>query len=81
MDRQLCVLVYDVSDDRRRLKIAKRCESSADRVQRSVFEGYYSKAELVKVVDDIREIMEEVEDSLRIYRICGSCRTKIMIYG
>ena len=81
MIRQLYLIVYDISDDRRRLKIAKRCEAMADRVQRSVFEGYYSKSELEKLLEAVRQIMVEEEDSLRIYMLCERCRSKVATCG
>ncbi|MFN5864938.1 MAG: CRISPR-associated endonuclease Cas2, partial [Pseudanabaena sp.] len=44
----LWLVCYDVADDRRRLRLAKRLEQSCQRVQRSVFECPLSEAVLEK---------------------------------
>lgn len=81
MDRQLYVLVYDITDDKRRLKIARACEATAERVQRSVFEGYFTKKELDRLLKKLAHIMIEEEDSLRVYRLCASCRLEVITIG
>lgn len=81
MERKFYVLAYDISNDKRRNKIAKLCESTADRIQGSVFEAYLSQSELDKLVKKARKIMLEKEDSLRIYMLCEACRSKVENYG
>jgi CRISPR-associated protein Cas2 len=81
MDRQLYLLVYDISDDKRRLKIARQFEANAERVQRSVFEGYFNKKELDRLLKRATQIMIEEEDSLRVYRLCARCRLEVITTG
>lgn len=81
MERKFYVLAYDISNDKRRNKIAKLCESTAVRIQGSVFEAYLSPSELEKLVKKAKNIMQEKEDSLRIYMLCEACRAKIKNYG
>ena len=81
MDRQLYLLVYDISDDKRRLKIARQFEANAERVQRSVFEGYFNKKELDRLLKRATQIMIEEEDSLRVYRLCARCRLEVITIG
>ncbi len=81
MERKFYVLAYDISNDKRRSKIAKLCESTADRIQGSVFEAYLSQAELDKLVKKAKKIMLEKEDSLRIYSLCEACRSKVKNHG
>jgi len=81
MKRHFYLLVYDIADDKRRQKIAKLCESTSERVQKSVFEGYYSAKELDKIMKRAKGIMNEEEDSLRIYMLCEDCRSKVDMYG
>ena len=49
-ERSFYILAYDIPDDRRRAKVARLCESIADRVQGSVFEGYLAPRELEKIL-------------------------------
>jgi CRISPR-associated protein Cas2 len=81
MERGFYILAYDIADDKRRLKIAKACESLAERVQMSVFEAYLNTGELRKLVQKTGKIMKKEEDTLRIYTLCASCKGKIQVYG
>ncbi len=79
--RSFYVLAYDIPDDRRRTRIAKLCESAAERVQGSVFEGYLSPQELKSLLKRVERVLETREDSLRIYLLCAGCRQKITSLG
>ena len=81
MERSFFVLAYDIADDRRRQKVAKVCESVAERVQESVFEAYLTSAELKRLVSQTTRRMKKEEDSLRIYQFCNACRGKMSIFG
>ena len=81
MERGFFVLAYDIVDDRRRQKIARLCEAVAQRVQGSVFEGYFSEAELTRLLTRLKRIYKEKEDSLRVYNLCASCREHAQAYG
>ena len=66
------LVTYDVGTasevGKRRLRqVARICEGYGQRVQYSVFEVTCSKANYVRLVAQLRETMEENEDSLRIY--------------
>lgn len=80
-DRSYFVLVYDIAADKRRLKIAKAMESVGERVQYSVFEAWLTETELQKVLKRVKKVLNEKEDSLRIYRLCETCRAKVQRLG
>lgn len=80
-DRDFYILAYDIANDRRRVKIAKLMESQAERVQGSVFEAYLTPAELEKIIRRAAKFMNEKEDSLRVYFLCESCRSKVRLTG
>ncbi len=80
-DRSFYLLAYDIHSDQRRAKIARLMESYSGRVQGSVFEGYLTPAELEKLLRKAKKIMQEKEDSLRIYNLCQSCRNKVRLVG
>lgn len=79
--RSFYLLAYDIADDRRRVKIARWMESLGGRVQGSVFEAYLDPAELDKVLKRSLKLMKTEEDSLRIYFLCESCRTRLKVLG
>lgn len=79
--RSLYLLAYDMSDNKRRAKIAKLMESMGERVQGSVFEAYLDAAELQKVMKKSGKIMNMEEDSLRVYFLCEACRPKLKTLG
>ncbi len=80
-ERAFYVLAYDLSDDRRRAKIARLMESLGERVQGSVFEAWLSEAELNRLLTKAKKILHEKEDSLRVYLLCAACRGKVRVVG
>jgi CRISPR-associated protein Cas2 len=80
-DRAFYVVAYDVTDDRRRAKIARYLEAMGERVQGSVFEAYLTAAELEKLLRKLTKVMNEEEDSVRVYILCGACREKVRTVG
>lgn len=75
------VLAYDIASDKRRAKIARTMEAVGERVQGSVFEAYLAPVELEKVLKKTGKIMNNEEDSLRVYQLCSACRLKVQTRG
>ena len=68
------LVAYDVATDtsegRKRLrKVAQICEAHGQRVQKSVFECTLNAAELEVLLHKLWRVMEQAEDSLRVYRL------------
>lgn len=68
------LVTYDVSTTsaagRRRLRrVARVCEGFGERVQYSVFEVHCSRADYVRLLAALRDIVVPTEDSLRIYPV------------
>ena len=74
----LYIISYDSPDNLRRLKLAKTLLDFGGRVQFSVFEARLDRELLEKLVDRIEKIVDESEDSVKIYPLCGSCETGII---
>ncbi|KQP21734.1 CRISPR-associated endonuclease Cas2 [Pseudorhodoferax sp. Leaf267] len=82
----LIIVCYDVSTEtkagRRRLRrVAKVCESTGQRVQKSVFECQVTLAEFEELE---RRLLAEVnleEDCLRLYRLPDSRGAEVREYG
>jgi len=72
-DKKMMTLVsYDVSttdnSGRKRLrKVAKECQNYGQRVQNSVFEIDVDYGTFLKLKDKLLKIIDQQEDSLRIY--------------
>ena len=85
-DLMLVLITYDVKTEtsagRKRLsRIAKICCNYGQRVQNSVFECDLDPAGLVTVRSQLRNEMEESEDSLRFYFLGDKYEKKIEHYG
>jgi CRISPR-associated protein Cas2 len=72
---------YDIPDDKRRTRLAKAIKDFGDRVQYSVFECILDDMLFEQMADRITSIIDVNEDSVRIYRMCGSCEKQIQIIG
>lgn len=66
------VLVYDVSQQengsKRWLRIFKICKKYLTHIQNSVFEGELSKAQLVKLQQELKLYIDEELDSVIIFK-------------
>lgn len=68
------LVTYDVSTieaagQRRLRKVAQACEAHGQRVQKSVFECTLNAAQKEQFVHQLSQIIDDEEDSLRIYRL------------
>jgi CRISPR-associated protein Cas2 len=61
------ILVYD-ANEKRVQKFHKICKKYLMHVQNSVFEGEITDADLRKLTDELREVIEETEDSVLVYK-------------
>ncbi len=83
----MIVLVsYDVStltkEGRRRLRRAARvCKDFGKRVQYSVFECSVTDTELVKLRAKLLDVIDEDEDSLRLYRLTDDAAARTEHHG
>lgn len=82
----LILVSYDVSTEtaagRRRLRrVAKVCLNYGQRVQKSVFECKVNLALMETLKAELLEEIDEIEDSLRIYRIIEPLEKNLMEFG
>ncbi len=75
------VIAYDITDDRRRARVAKRLESVAERVQGSVFEADLNDKALTRLLEQLDKLIDKELDGVRVYRLCGECAGVIKIVG
>ena len=77
----LYIVSYDIVENKRRTKLAKRLCDFGKRVQYSVFECDLNKEQLKNMSKMALQQIDQQKDSLRIYQICNSCSNEIVSYG
>jgi CRISPR-associated protein Cas2 len=77
----LYVIAYDISDNRRRNKVAKVLEGYGKRVQLSVFECDMSEKLLLELKTKLRKKVHAEEDSIRFYAISIHTRGQIEVWN
>ena len=63
-DTRRLLIAYDVPDDRRRTRLAKTISAYGHRIQYSVFVADMIPAKMIRLKDEIREVIDESEDSV-----------------
>lgn len=75
-------VVYDISDDKVRTKVAKICKSyGLYRVQKSAFLGDLNRNQIDELVLRCKEISNEEEDSIYIFPMCDEDFKKVRMIG
>ncbi|MGS0757612.1 CRISPR-associated endonuclease Cas2, partial [Roseateles sp. GG27B] len=82
----LVIVCYDVCTEtregRRRLRrVAKVCESTGQRVQKSVFECKVTLAELETLERRLLSEINELQDCLRLYRLPDTRGAEVREFG
>lgn len=74
--RKNLLICYDTPSTKRRNKIAALLDGYGYRVNYSVFEVSANDTKLKKLETELAKLMNQKEDSLRIYHICENCLMK-----
>lgn len=69
--RVFVLVIYDIVDNKRRLKLAKYLQGYGTRVQKSAFEAMISAKKYEKLIRELPGYIKKNEDSLRVYKITG----------
>ncbi|MBN2093054.1 CRISPR-associated endonuclease Cas2 [candidate division KSB1 bacterium] len=77
----LIIISYDIEDDRIRTRVANKLKDFGPRVQFSVFEADINAEELKRLEKLLDKTQLAKNDSIRVYQICETCKTKIKIWG
>lgn len=77
----LHIVSYDIVDNKKRTKLAKKLLNFGSRVQYSVFECNLTQKQLTEMIKQILPFVDLETDSLRIYRLCDTCRKDIQTFG
>lgn len=65
------LIIYDIIDNKRRIKFAKEMNGYGFRVQKSAFEALIDEKLFSKLQNVIPKLIDCSEDSVRIYRMTG----------
>lgn len=79
--RHFVVVSYDISNDRRRGKVAKLLKDYGERVQYSVFECTLRPEDLKRLRERLKPLLVLKEDDVRFYRLCETCLRKATLWG
>jgi CRISPR-associated protein Cas2 len=74
--KQFVVVVYDISNDRRRTRLHNALLSYGTPVQYSVFECLLSPAELERMKRAVQREIRPRVDRVRFYYLCAACVAK-----
>lgn len=77
--KNFILVIYDIVDNKRRVKFAKKMEGYGFRVQKSAFEGLLPDTIFHKLLAEIPLSIDKKEDSVRVYRMTGYGEVKM--YG
>jgi CRISPR-associated protein Cas2 len=75
------IVAYDISDDRRRARVAAVLQAYGDRIQRSVFICTLEADLLAEVRSRMADIINPDTDSVYVFRQCAACWEAMGIHG
>lgn len=79
MTKSFYIVVYDISDDRRRTRLHDRLLDYGSPVQYSVFECLIDARQLEKLHKMIKRTIKAKDDHVRVYCLCEGCLKKTWI--
>lgn len=71
------VIAYDISETKRRNKVAKLLRQYGSPINLSVFECMVTEAQLINFRESIYKLIDSKQDKVVYYRMCLNCYTKI----
>ncbi len=72
-ERQFIVVVYDISNDKRRTKLHNVLLDFGAPVQYSVFECLLAEKDLARMKQAVRKVIRPRVDQVRFYYLCAEC--------
>jgi CRISPR-associated protein Cas2 len=75
------LVCYDIREPKRLARVYRYMKARGVHLQYSVFHCRLTRPQLVELKDDLKEIIEEAEDDVRIYPLPGDMKVVIMGLG
>jgi CRISPR-associated protein Cas2 len=77
MTAQFILIVYDISNDKRRTKLHNALLDYGTPVQYSVFECHLDRKQLAKMKKAVAKAIRKRKDNVRYYFLCADCEKRI----
>ena len=77
--RHIVVVIYDITDDRRRTRMVKCLERYGIRVQKSAFEAFFTEKKYEHMMELTSGLIDPATDSLRVYLLAN--HTSVRSWG
>jgi len=74
--KQFVVIAYDISANKRRIKVAKILEKYGYRTNYSVFECLITPTQLSALKEELAQSIKPVKDIILVYYLCKDCVDK-----
>ena len=71
------LVIYDIVDNKRRVKFAKKMSGYGFRVQKSAFEAMITENLYKKLIAEIPYLIDQNIDTVRVYKIRGSAEVNL----
>lgn len=75
------IVCYDISDDRRRARIATALLDFGSRVQESVFVATLDEELKGRMFARLGKLVDQAQDSIFVFALCGACEEKLQVLG
>jgi CRISPR-associated protein Cas2 len=75
------VVAYDISEDRRRARVAATLQQCGDRVQRSVFVATLDGEQVTDLLAQVTDMINTTTDSVYAFRQCAACWETVGVVG
>ena len=69
-DRVFVLIIYDIIDNKRRIRLSKYLQGFGFRIQKSAFEALIHERVYRKMLSGLEQYVTE-DDNIRVYRIIG----------
>ena len=70
-------VAYDITNDKRRNRVAKILKDFGTRIQYSVFECDTDRRALLRLQDRLKKTINLGEDTITFYHLCAACEKQI----
>ena len=77
--RYIVLVIYDITDDRRRTRMVKCLERYGIRVQKSAFEAFLTEKKYEHMMELTSGLIDPATDSLRVYLLAN--HTSVRSWG
>jgi CRISPR-associated protein Cas2 len=77
----MVVVMYDIPDDKRRVKLSNFLEGYGRRIQWSVFECFISLDEMRQLHQKVKKLVKPEEDDVRFYWISTEAALMVLTIG